>query len=415
MRMYSAACWVNSFLLVAAVAALAPQRIAAQPPASPASTCGQPLPRPVMTLPMVGGVYHPTPTRDGCWVFFAFNNREKATGIAALRRTAQGFEEVRTVPVFVTPLGLGGLALSGDQKLLIASYGQELTFIDVEKFTSGIGDPLLGRITSPRLSATFGLTISPDDKYAFAVQRGTAWIAVVDLEKARTSGFNQAALIGGVPTGVQPLMPAVSPDGRYLFSTSIRAPDVIGGPRSCNNGTAFEGAIQITDVQRAVTNPADATVGFAVPAGCSPNAVTVSPDGARLSNTAAGDIYNASTPAAENALIVFDARPIHAGKPAMVVGKVPVPKGPIAVVDTGTKLVLGFFGQPGTPDNMEKARLIVVDPAKVASGEAAILGRLPVTAGQLSLSADRRVLYGGGGVGLVVVDLELAPLEPYVR
>jgi hypothetical protein len=421
--------------ILAVVGVLTP--IAAQSPTGDESSrhtpdqeadCTRPLREPIMQLDLAGG--YPTPTRDGCWVFTAFVEREGApaggAGISVLRRRGDGFEEVRTVPMTFPRMNNGGvlfgMAMTRDDEILVVSSNQ-LSFFDVNRLKSGDGDPLLGRIGPPRVAGSFGVTISSDDRYVFASQTTTALVAIVDLQKARASGFNANALVGLIPTASQALAPAATPDGRYVFTTTARPPDVIQGPRTCTGETEPEGAIQVADVQRASVDASEATVAFATPAGCRPITIAVSPDGTRLSATAAGVLFSPTSPV-DSAVVVFDLRPVQDGKAPTLIGRIPVPQGPIGLVDTGDRLIVGFL--PRQP-NQARAReagepndapdVMVLDPSKAALGRAAIVGTIPVTSMNLMLSADGRTLFGTGlgWRGLIVVDLdrvEPAPVSP---
>ena len=94
-----------------------------------------------------------------------------------------------------------------------------------------------------------------------------------------------------------------------------------------------------------------------------------------------------------------------------LVGKVPLPATPGGFVDIGTRIVVGLIG----------AELAVIDPAKVSLGAAAIVGRLPVAAPILVLGQDGHTLLGLAGPksptgpGLVVIDLDRAPVQPTTK
>jgi hypothetical protein len=354
-------------------------------------------------------------TKDGCWIFTGSilrQDAQNASGVAVLRRTGDTFEEVRFVPVRspnppAAPNFAFALALTNDQKVLVASHFQQVTFFDVDKLISGQGDPLLGQVSGNRIGYSFGVGITPDDKHVFVAQGATSLIAVIDLEKGRTSGFD-SALAGVIPTAYRPSMAVLSRDGRYLLSATKQPPDVIAPTLTCLGGKQPEGAIQVMDVQRARTDPANATMGFASPAGCEPTTVAVSPDGARLSAVAAGDWWTLKTavPAADNALVVFDARPLRDGKVPTLLGKVPVDC-PTTLVDTGSRIVVGGC--------RAGSKVSVIDPEKVASGKGAILGTIPASMTVNEVAADGRTVFGlamADNVTLQIIDLERVKLEP---
>jgi DNA-binding beta-propeller fold protein YncE len=273
---------------------------------------------------------------------------------------------------------------------------------------SGEGDPLLGRIGGKQFRVGFGVVITPDDKYVLAVQWATSVVVMVDLAKARVSGFNDGAVVTSLPAS-SPIMLAVSPDGRFLYASNQRTPDVISAPRTCSAGKEPEDVVSVYDLTKAATNGAAATTGFAF-AGCNPQSIQLSPDGARLYVTAGGEFNDPTIPAAENVLVVFDTRPALEGKPPTPVARVPVPTLPITVLDTGKRVVVGFLGIPAR--NPNPANLLVIDAARIASGGAAILGTLPIRGATLGLMPDGHTLIVGTGTGLAFVDLDRAPIQP---
>ena len=402
-------------LVVVVLIAASPWISAQQPAAQPAG-CNRPLPEPVTVIKLPGRLAGMAPTRDGCWVFTGVVQRQDLSGsggsaVGVLRRTGDTFEEVRAVPVPGNPNNAFGLALTHDQKILVASHTRQVSFFDVEKLTTGQGDPLLGQVTGNRIGYSFGVTISPDDRYAFVAQGALASVVVIDLAKGRTTGFDSSALVGLIPGVFRPSMTALSRDGKVLYFTNKQPPDVISPSRTCLGGKQPEGVVQIVDAHRATSEGASATIGF-VSAGCEPNSLTLSADGARLSVVAPGvaDILSPQASPADSALVVFEVRD---GKTATLLGKVPLPKIPVSVVDTGNRLVVGLIGGGNNP-----SELAVIDPSKVASGTGAIIGRIPEAAPGVMLGPDGHTLFGNAGPqhprgpGLLVVDLERAQVQP---
>jgi hypothetical protein len=387
------------------VVAQANARLKALASTPPPADCTQPFPDPITIVDASAGPgssSNPTLSRDGCWLFVMAGPAARGPGVHVLRRTRQTYAHVRTIATpFSSPVS--GMTQTHDRQLLIVGAANWLTFIDIERATSGHADPVVGRASG--FQGAFKISVSPDDKYLFVPQFVPGRVAVFDLERARKSGFSTDAVVPSlVPTGQRPITTLASPDGRYVYSTNLVAPDVVGGPLTCLNATQREGGIQVIDVQRAVTDAATATIGWAYPAGCGVNAMTMSPDGTRLSNTAADDIYN--TGATLNFLTVFDATPVREGKPPRRLGSVPISKGPISVVDTGTRIIVGFQQQGDSfPD------LMVIDPTKVAAGRDAIIGTIPYPAGGLGLSADKRTLMAGSSKGIAFIDLERVTLR----
>jgi DNA-binding beta-propeller fold protein YncE len=403
----------RAVLVVVALIAASTSAFAQGPAAQPAG-CNRPFPDPVTVIKLPGQIAGMAPTRDGCWVFVGFVQRQDlsgGSGVGVLRRTGDTVEEVRAVPVPGNPTGAFGLALTHDQKVLVASHARQVSFFDVEKLTTGQGEPLLGQVSGSRIGYSFGVTITPDDRYAFVAQGALASVVVIDLAKGRTTGFDSAALVGLVPGVFRPSMTALSPDGKFLYVTNKQPPDVISPSPTCLGGKQPEGVVQIVDAHRATSEGVSATIGFAS-AGCEPNALTLSPDGARLSVVAPGvpDILSPQASPADSALVIFDVRD---GKTATRIGKVPLPKIPVSVVDTGNRIVVGLIGGGNLP-----AELAIIDPSKVAYGTDAIIGRIPETAPGVMLGPDGHTVFGNAGrqnprgPGLLVVDLERARVQP---
>jgi hypothetical protein len=287
-----------AMMLAAAVASAAAQTVPS------AALCAQPLPDPITRVD-AGGTANPVLSRDGCWLFvMAGPQVEGGPGVVVLRRDGATFTKVQIVPAPFIPAA-SGMVLTNDQQLLIVSVANALTFIDVEKATTGAADAVLGQTP---IGGAFRIAISPDDTMLFVAQFAAGRVAVFDLDRARRSGFSAESLTPvSVPTGQNPITVAVAPDGRHLYATNLVAPDVLAGPLACIDGKQREGGLQVIDVRRVKADASTATVGWAFPAGCGPNAMTLSPDGSRLSNTAANDIFDPG--ATGNVLVVFDTTP----------------------------------------------------------------------------------------------------------
>ena len=389
-------------------------------------SCGAPLKDPVTTVDLPGG--HPTPTSNGCWVFASFANRDRVPGrdgIAVLRRTADGFEEMRAFAMTFVRQQQGALspttfamALTPDDKMLIVSNQTQITFLDVTRLISG-GDPILGTLSSPRVDGSWGLSITSDSSYAFVAQARLASVLMIDLARVRTSNIegtptDEKAIVAIIRTAPQALFPLVSPDGRFLFNTALQTPDVIDGPRTCIGGKEMEGAVQVNDVERAKVNARTAPIAFASPAGCRPQAMALSPDGNRLSVAAGGLLGNAASAAADTSVVVFDTRPAREGKPPALIGRIPMSAAPTALADNGTHLVAGFYHVLPLESVPKAAHLTVMDPSKAASGRGAIIGTLPFPSYHMRFSADGRTLFAShsGWNRLVAIDLGRARLEP---
>jgi len=373
-----------------------------------------------MLFDVPGGL--PTPTHDGCWIFSVFIENTEApvgSGIALLRRNESAVELHRSLALNVPRMGaprsatpvIIGIALTNDDRLLVVSHNERITFVDVRRMIDGSGDPVLGFIESPRLSRSWGVVVSRDDKYAYAAQQGTALVAVIDLDKIRHGTIDQSALVGLIPTPQGATTSVISPDGRYLYTTTLRAPEGLAAPLKCQAGTVVEGAVHVADVARARTDPASATLAFAFPAGCNPIFASLSPDGQRLSVAAAGPVGELTAAGLESSIAVFDTTPLNSGKAPAPIGTVPMPAQAVNVVDAGDRLFVSFSVPPANPP---ATNVMVLDPARIADGKSAILGRLPFASLNLRISSDRRTLYAAylGWTKLAVVDLQRVTLDP---
>ena len=373
------------------------------------SGCRQPLAEPI-TIVDTGGGANPVMSKDGCWLFVMANRppADGGTGVLVFRRTGSTFVKRRTVTTpFSSPVS--SLVLTNDQKLLIVAAANSLTFVDVEKATSADADAVVGRVAS--VGGAFRMAVTSDDRLLFVPQFGPGRVAVFDLDRARRSGFSSESLVPAVvPTGQNPITAVAAPDGRHVYTTNLVAPDVLAGSLTCIDGKQREGGLQVIDVQKAKSDASTATVGWAFPAGCGPNAMALSPDGTRLSNTAANNIFDPN--ATGNVVVMFDTRPLREGKLPTRIGSVPVPKGPIALVDTGTRILVGF-----QPEGQTQADLIVIDPSKAASGPGAVIGTISHAAGNLTLAPDGHTVIAAGSLkgGIALIDLDRVVVRPIAR
>lgn len=381
--------------------------------------CHRPLPEPIMTFDVPSGEL--AMTRDGCWMFGVSVEApgiDAKNGIAVLRRTDSGVELHRFLPLLVPRLGgpttpvVIGTALTHDDGMLVVSHDRRLTFLDVRKTTSADADPVMGVIESPRLSRSWGVVVSADDKYAYAAQQGTASVVIVDLDTIRKGVFDQSALVGVIPTAPQATTPVISPDGRHLFTTTLRPPDVVEATPPCAGTKQPQGAVQVADVHRARADPRSATIGFAHPGGCNPISAALSPDGSRLITVAPGPAVNPPLSALDSAIVAFDARPVREGKSPTLIARIPVPPQVIRAVDGGDKLFLAFLY--GGPAKVTPVNVTVIDVSSLESGKAKILGTLPFPAIGLRLSRDGHTLFASSGPwnALTIADLQRVKLEP---
>jgi DNA-binding beta-propeller fold protein YncE len=342
-------------------------------------SCDRPLANPITFLRFQQTPWYPVATRNGCWIFMS-----TSAGITILEHIDDTIREVRSIPLTQQ---LGKIVLTHDEAILVAAANNQVTFLDVARLTSGQQNPVLGNIVDVRFGGAESLVITSDDKFLFVSQNMAAVISVIDLGKVRKSGFGNDAIVGHIPGVARSSGLTLSPDGRFLYATDQEAPARLKPQKTCpvsTTASGLEGAILIIHVARAKTNP-EASVISTVTAGCHPVRLRLSADG----NT----LYTANQ-AVEGALLAFDTRPVAKGQPLELLWRLPIGPEPVdvAVIESHQRLVVttrkrGALGE-------EPSNLLVIDPARITSGNAAIVGVIPAELNprDLSLTNDGRLL-----------------------
>jgi DNA-binding beta-propeller fold protein YncE len=349
------------------------------------------------------------PSKDGCWVFVSLTGRGENSGLAVLKRSGGRIELVRVVSFPSSPTGI---TLTHDGKLLIGAATTLTVIADVKKMTEGAPDAVAGSIAGGRGNIYANTT--DDDRLLFVAEENGQSITVIDLERARRNGYAPDAVIGKVPVGLAPIALTLSPDNKWLYTTSQRALPDWNWPKACKPEgapvpdsviTNPEGAVIVIDVTRAKTDPAHA-VAARVPAGCSPVRMTSSPKGDRIYVSARNS----------NAVLEFDtAKLVSDGAHAMVgiapVGDAPVP---VMTVDKGRRLLVGNSNRFAGRD--EPQSLTVLDTAKISQGLAAVQGIIPAGSfpREMAVSSDQRTLFltNFGSNSLQVLDIDHLPIDP---
>ncbi len=354
------------------------------------SACNEPAERPILHLKLPAHPFEPIPSDDGCRIFISMPHlRLHGAAIGVVRRSGGKVSLERTIPVEGTPTGM---VLSHDGKLLIAAAGNLVLFLDTARMMSGQANPVVSHFsTGPHDPGSVYVNVTADDRFLFVSNENNESISVINLEKARASGFAADSIVGKIPVGIAPIAVTLSPDGRYLYTTSEAAPKSYGWPAPCKPEgepakTSLrhpEGAIVVANVDRAKTDPANSVIAK-LPAGCSPVRLVLSPDGQTAYVTARNS----------NALLVFDRTKLLADPEQARIAAVPVGIAPVGlvVVDNGRKVIVTnsnrFSGKH------DKQNLSVIDTANISSGPAAILGLIPAGAfpRELRATADGRTL-----------------------
>lgn len=373
----------------------------AQLPVMPPS-CNQPMAEPIAHVPVDGNPGFLAVTSDGCWVF-ARIKRDRTEGIGVFRRSDGTVSLVRFQSLATDVLSTEpqwSMALTHDNSLLVAREDHRIIFLDVARLIAGSAQPVLGTMTDGHFSDYGGLTITRDDKYLFVAQRGAYWTSVIDLERARRTGFDAKAILGGVPSGGPPpfgLANVLSPDGRFLYAVG-RPPTgspafVPEAPVKCrrtDNPEVVENGILVIDVQRAIASPGPTAVIAAVSIPCE---VSIGVPNVALSP--AGDTLYVTVPR-DDAMVAFDMRPVLAGGAPRQLARVSVGSAPRSVVTTldGERIIVANSNTVPGNGSPGPTTLAVLAATDIATGGNRLLATIPSgrNPGFMTVTTDGRTL-----------------------
>ena len=387
-----------------------------------AAVCAQPASRPVAITELPGNPFQAVPTSDGCHVFVSLAGPTEPSdprrpprpgasmgGVAVVSRLGGEPALIRVLQLQGSPWGM---ALTRDDGLLIVASDDRVAFIDPVRLIAGFADAIQGYLKDAPTAGRFYANVTPDDRWLFLSDESAQAISVVDLAKARASGFDNSAVVGQIPTGRAPIALTFSMDHRHLYTTSQVAPAVYGWPAVCSapgseaarqTAKYAEGAILVVDVSRATHDPANAVVS-AARAGCNP---------VRLATSPSGDVAYVSA-RTDNALLAFDTRRLLSDPSHALIGRVPVGDAPVgvAVLDGGARIAVTNSNRFGGSNATQ--HLTIIDAQKVTSGAAAVLGTVPagVFPRELRLTNDGKTLLltNFGSKNLAMVDMARLPL-----
>jgi len=329
---------------------------------------------------------------------------EKASGVAVVQRTARHVGLSRVIPLPPQPVGM---AITNDGKLLIVANGPSVAFLDVDRMISGTENALLGSVTIGPTAISFNVAITADDKLLFVSDEANRAISVINLDRARTDGFRGKATLGEIPVGQLPIALVLSPDERWLYTTSEEALPEWNWPKACRSErneqgqTTLEhpeGAVVVVDVRRARIDPSH-SVRTRVPAGCSPVRMAMAPKGRQIYVTARNS----------NAVLAFDTKKLvadsgHARIGALPTGVQPVP---VAVIRGGKQVVVGNSRRSAATSDTN-GTLTVFDATKFRDGDHAVIGavRAGVFPRGMSLSKGGKTLFvtNFGSKSLLLLD-----------
>jgi DNA-binding beta-propeller fold protein YncE len=255
-----------------------------------------------------------------------------------------------TPPRVLGQIGAGGEgdAITPDGQDVLVTEGNGVAILP----TAGHGSVPAGSLSAPGAGA-IEVAITPDGSTAFVSLEGSAAIAVYRLHEGATQLTGD--YVGEIPVGLAPVGLAVSPDGRWLYSTSEG-----GGSLGGNHGS-----LRVIDVLRAESDPASSVVAT-VDAGCEPVRVAVSPDGTIVWVTAR----------ASDALLGYSSGRLLTDRGRALVADVRVGEAPVglAVVNNDATVVVADsnrFDAPGA-----HADLVVVDTSAALAHQSAVLGHI---------------------------------------
>jgi YVTN family beta-propeller protein len=299
----------------------------------------------------------------------------------------------------------GGIVVTHDGKLMVVADGPVVSFVDTERLVRAEAKPILGSIRDGKDAGSIYLTVTTDDALLFVSDEGLRQVTVIDLSKARRTGFRQDSIIGRIPVGVAPVGLTLSEDQKHLFITSEAWPRASGWPSLCppegsdkTRPPRPEGAVSVVDVDRARIQPSHSVMGV-IAAACSPVRGVLSPDNSRLYVSARGS----------NSLLIFDTARLIGDITNAQPLTVPVGTAPagVEVIDDGREVVVAnsnrFGGGVGS-------NLSVVDASKADQGASAVEGTMPagLFARELHATADGKVLlltdYDSGQIDVIAVD-----------
>lgn len=350
-----------------------------------------------------GKPFMATPGPDGCTLFVTLH-ADSGAALAIL-----DVHSLAVRRVIHDPAAGSAVVVSRDGRFVVVAHEDQIAVYDATALTAGQGPALLGTI---RDSLAGGFrpqgVFTPDDRHLLLVSEGAASITVVDMAGLRAGYFGADAIVGHVPIGAAPVALRISPDGKYLYSSSQGAGRLFDWPRVCRSqrpGAPREpinkpGIILVHDLKAILGNPGHGWIA-AADAGCNTNRLALSPDGAVLYATVRG----------EDEVRAFDTRTLRTDPDRALLGRASVGKAPVglAVVDDGAYVVVANSAR--FESTFLPQTLSVVDARGLDSGHGQVVKEIP--AGhfprELTLMPDGRALvltnYASNSVQLIPVEL----------
>jgi len=351
-----------------AAASSSPKKPASSVPAAaflPAPACGTPtaagktLTAPTTTLKLdYGNPYDIAVSNDGKYVFATTTTSLSVLTMSPSQSISAQYHYIVASSGEIAQ----GLALTSDGSYAAVAVGNQINVQSATQAEQDANSANAATLVVPRVAPVTDATevaFSQDGQFAFVTMRNSDKLAVFNMEKALTTGENQAGVfIGTISLGVNPTGMAVSPDGQWLYVVSAES----GAATSTGPN---EGLISVLSIQKLETSPSSALVSQAT-AGCSPSGVVASTDGSMVWVTARGS----------DDLLGFSAGKLRTDPKHSLTAVVPVGQTPTGVImaDGGTKILVAdtnLNSQPGS-DN-----IAVIDAAAATARKPALIGYIP--------------------------------------
>ena len=266
-----------------------------------------------------------------------------------------------------------GDSVASDDKLLLLASGSGAQVLNSKDAEHGQA-VVMGTLSSPGGRGAVEVQLSPDGRFAFVTLQSSGGVAVFNLQAALADGFAASSFVGLVPTGSEPVGMAVSPDGRWLYVTSIEKVATPG---------PSEGELSVVSLKKAEVRPAKSVVSTAT-AGCEPVRVIVSGDGS--------DVW--VTARASNALLGFSAAKLRTDPRHSLIARVGVGAEPIGLTfaANGNRIVVA---------NSDLTQLAGAGPSLTVVSTSAALAGKPAVLGQLDTGLVPRQFATEGNTLLV--------------
>jgi serine/threonine-protein kinase len=280
-----------------------------------------------------------------------------------------------------------GMVMTTDGRFLLVAINNGIDVMRIASLERGVAGALAGTLAVPGITGyggAVGLALSPGDHYAFLTLQFANEMAVFNLRKAVSGGFRTPSYVGAVKLHLRPIGITASPDGQWLYVTSLAVKHL---------ASPAQGLINVLSLAKAEKDPASSVVS-STEAGCDPGRATLSADGTTVWVTARNS----------NAVLGFSAGRLRTDPNHALIATVPVGLTPVGeiLVDGGTRLIIADtdIGNASAADN-----LAVVNVPAALTGKPALIGYIP--SGQM----PREFLVVPGGRYLLVADNGSAQIQ----